>query len=88
MCVCVSSRGHYAEVMLPYYTCIPDEVIQNKRHECEFLVPKGYHWDGEMRLGTQKTHVYSGIPPPPPPGAPPLSPSGRSSSTMLRRPSF
>jgi len=53
-------RGHYCEVLLPYYTCIPEDVIENKRHECEFLVPKGYHWDGEMRLGTQKTHVYSG----------------------------
>lgn len=53
-------RGHYVEVILPYYTCIPDSVIENKKHECEFTVPKGYHWDGEMRLGNQITHVYSG----------------------------
>jgi len=53
-------RGHYVEVILPYYTCIPEEVIQNKKHEAEFSVPKYYHWDGEMRLGHQVTHVYSG----------------------------
>lgn len=49
-------------MILPYYSCIPEEVIERKKHEGEFHVPKGYHWDGEMRLGTQKTHVFSGPP--------------------------
>lgn len=45
------ARGHDVTVMLPFYESLPVEQIADLKHECDVEVPKGYRWDGEMRVG-------------------------------------
>lgn len=35
---------------MPYYECIPADKIEGLQLEREFDVPRGYRWDGEMRV--------------------------------------
>ena len=54
------ARGHTVEVCLPYYECLPNEQIQYLEEETTFDCPKGYNWDGQLMMGTLKTHVWKG----------------------------
>lgn len=45
------ARGHFVTVMLPFYECLPKDQIEGLKHECDIEVPKGYRWDGEIRVG-------------------------------------
>ncbi|EFJ39907.1 hypothetical protein VOLCADRAFT_108446 [Volvox carteri f. nagariensis] len=55
------ARGHQVCVMLPFYECLPEEEIKGLKHEMDVEVPKGYRWDGEMRVGPLRTSVYWGL---------------------------
>ncbi|PNW71709.1 hypothetical protein CHLRE_16g665800v5 [Chlamydomonas reinhardtii] len=54
------ARGHFVTVMLPFYECLPKDQIEGLKHECDIEVPKGYRWDGEIRVGPLKTSVFWG----------------------------
>lgn len=51
-------RGHWVEVMLPYYECLDQNEIEGLEFDCEFDCPKGYQWDGDFMQGSLKTVVY------------------------------
>jgi len=53
--------GHNVEVILPYYSCLPDNQIQDLKHVQDFSVPKGTNWDGETRVVGLRTSCYSGV---------------------------
>ncbi|GLC45319.1 hypothetical protein PLESTB_000309300 [Pleodorina starrii] len=54
------ARGHEVAVMLPFYECLPTDQIEGLKHEADVEVPKGYRWDGEMRVGSLRTSVFWG----------------------------
>jgi starch synthase len=54
------ARGHNVEIMLPYYECLPNDAIEDLRHERDFDCPKGKTWDGVFQAGNLRTQVYTG----------------------------
>ncbi|GIM11576.1 hypothetical protein Vretimale_15059 [Volvox reticuliferus] len=54
------ARGHFVTVMLPFYESLPVDQIEDLKHELDVEVPKGYRWDGEMRVGSLRTSVFWG----------------------------
>ncbi len=45
------ARGHNVAVMMPFYESLPKDQIEGLKHEMDIDVPKGFRWDGELRLG-------------------------------------
>ena len=48
------ARGHRVTVMMPFYECLPQDQIDNLKHEMDIDVPKGFVWDGVMQVGNRK----------------------------------
>ena len=46
------------QVMLPFYTSIPQESMVGLECVAEFDCPKGEEWDGEMRAGSLRAAVH------------------------------
>ena len=38
-------------VIMPFYESLPVERIEGLKHEMDLEVPKGFRWDGEMKIG-------------------------------------
>lgn len=53
-------RGHDVSVIMPFYESLDQKQIDGLKHEMDIDVPKGYLWDGEMRVGSLRTSVFSG----------------------------
>ncbi|KAI7843173.1 hypothetical protein COHA_003157 [Chlorella ohadii] len=51
------ARGHNVEIMLPYYECLPNDAIEDLRHERDFECPKGKTWDGLFQAGSLRTQA-------------------------------
>ncbi len=47
----VLARGHNVGVIMPFYESLPKDKIEGLKHEMDIDVPKGYRFDGEMRIG-------------------------------------
>ena len=54
------AQGHYTEVILPYYECLPDSAIENLEFDRAFECPKGKVQDGVMHMGSLKTLAWRG----------------------------
>ena len=52
------SKGHQVSVIMPFYECLPKDQIEGLKHESDFDCPKGFRWDGEMKLGSLRTSVF------------------------------
>ena len=46
------------QVMLPFYTSLPDDQLIGLDKVVDFPCPKGEVWDGEMRAGTLMTTIW------------------------------
>lgn len=55
------AQGHSAEVILPYYQCIPDSAIENLNFDLDFECPKGQFRDNTMHMSSLKTLAYTGM---------------------------
>ena len=54
----VAARGHLVNVIMPFYESLPVERIEGLKHEMDIDVPKGYRWDGEMKIGEiRRCHI-------------------------------
>mmetsp|Transcript_9372 Transcript_9372/g.23219 ORF Transcript_9372/g.23219 Transcript_9372/m.23219 type:complete len:657 (-) Transcript_9372:563-2533(-) len=53
-------RGHNVAVIMPFYESLDQKQIEGLKHEMDIDVPKGYVWDGEMRVGSLRTSVFWG----------------------------
>ncbi|CAG9460980.1 unnamed protein product [Pedinophyceae sp. YPF-701] len=53
-------RGHDVAVMMPYYQCLPDDKIEDLRHERDIQVPTGKFWDGVMQQSNLRTSIWRG----------------------------
>ncbi|KAJ9511770.1 hypothetical protein QJQ45_022625 [Haematococcus lacustris] len=54
------ARGHAVSVIMPFYESLDQKQIEGLKHEMDIDVPKGYVWDGEMRVGALRTSVLQG----------------------------
>ncbi|KAJ9511706.1 hypothetical protein QJQ45_018005 [Haematococcus lacustris] len=54
------ARGHAVSVIMPFYESLDQKQIEGLKHEMDIDVPKGYVWDGEMRVGALRTSVFQG----------------------------
>jgi starch synthase len=54
------AQGHSAEVILPYYQCIPDSAVENLQFDRAFDCPKGKFQDNTMHMSNLKTLAYTG----------------------------
>jgi starch synthase len=46
------------QVMLPYYTSLPAEALEDLQHVLDFDCPKGETWDGQMRQGVMRSSLH------------------------------
>ncbi|KAF5835110.1 soluble starch synthase [Dunaliella salina] len=54
------ARGHQVSVIMPFYESLDNDQIEGLKHELDFEVPKGFIWDGEMRVCMLRTTMFSG----------------------------
>jgi len=54
-----TARGHNVEIILPFYECIDEGLLDDFKFEFEYDVPRGYEWDGQFQVGSLKTQVYT-----------------------------
>lgn len=47
-----------AQVILPYYTSLPEAELEGLEHVADFECPKGEVWDGEMRQSSLASSVH------------------------------
>ncbi|KAI3425281.1 hypothetical protein D9Q98_009048 [Chlorella vulgaris] len=53
-------RGHNVEIMLPFYECLPEGVVEGLKLEREFDCPKGATRHGQFSLNALRTQVWTG----------------------------
>ena len=46
------------QVILPYYTSLPEDALVGLEHVADFECPKGEVWDGEMRQSSLASSVH------------------------------
>ena len=54
-----TARGHDVEIILPFYECIDESLLDDFKFEFVYDCPKGHHWDGQFQVGSLKTQVYT-----------------------------
>jgi starch synthase len=54
-----TARGHNVEIILPFYQCINEDLLQDLKFEFEYDCPKGREWDGQFQVSSLKTLVYT-----------------------------
>ena len=54
-----TARGHHVEIILPFYECINEDLLQDLTFEFEYDCPKGREWDGQFQVGGLKTQVFT-----------------------------
>ena len=46
------------QVVLPYYTSLPQNELKGLQHVLDFDCPKGKVWDGKMQPGSLRTSLF------------------------------
>ena len=54
-----TARGHDIEIILPFYECIDEDLLEDFKFEFDCDCPKGYEWDGSFQVGSLKTQVFT-----------------------------
>ena len=54
-----TARGHNVEVIIPFYECIDESLLEHLKLDFEFDCPKGQVWDGQYTIDHIQTQVFT-----------------------------